>query len=52
VARCNRANRADEETMAQKIDSNWARFVDPTLAEADLETQDAKVGTTDAQKTG
>jgi hypothetical protein len=51
VARRNRANGVDEETMAQKIDSNCARFVDLTLAEAGIESQGTKVGTTDAQKT-
>jgi hypothetical protein len=34
-----RRNRTDEERMIQKIDSNWARFVDLTLAEAGIETQ-------------
>jgi ferritin-like metal-binding protein YciE len=31
-----RQNRADEEAMAQKINSNWDRFVDLTLAEAGI----------------
>jgi ferritin-like metal-binding protein YciE len=31
-----RQNRADEEAMAQKIDSNWEKFLDLTLKEADI----------------
>jgi len=31
-----RRNRADEEAMAQKIGSNWDKFVDLTLVEAGI----------------
>ena len=31
-----RQYRADDEAIAQKIDSNWDRFLDLTLAENDI----------------
>jgi ferritin-like metal-binding protein YciE len=32
-----RRNRSDEEAMAQKIDANWDRFLELTLAEAGIQ---------------
>jgi ferritin-like metal-binding protein YciE len=33
-----RQNRAEEQAMAQKIEANWDRFLDLTLAENDIST--------------